>query len=254
MNIVLVTQDSPFYLAESLDYLIANLPGHSKIQAAVVLSASPFGKRQTAFQKMLHTYRTFGPGFFSHYAWRFLTSRMIPTRSVSHVLSKHGVEIVTLEAGINKRSSLETLRSYRPDLIVSVQANVIFKKPLIELAPRGCLNVHTALLPKYRGLMPTFWVLKNDEQETGVSVFFIDEGIDSGPILVQERIRIGQRTLDQLIRDTKKLGMDALISAISLVESGDYQLIPNDDDLMTYYSFPTRDDVREFLRKGKRFF
>jgi len=50
------------------------------------------------------------------------------------------------------------------------------------LAPKGCLNLHSALLPKYRGLMPSFWVLKNNENKTGVSVFFVDKGIDSGPI------------------------------------------------------------------------
>ena len=65
--------------------------------------------------------------------------------------------------------------------------NQIFKKQIIELAPKGCINLHTALLPKYRGLMPTFWVLKNNEKYTGVSVFFVDKGIDSGPIIVQRK-------------------------------------------------------------------
>ena len=46
--------------------------------------------------------------------------------------------------------------------LISILGNQIFKKPLIELAPKGCINLHTALLPKYRGLMPTFWVLKNN--------------------------------------------------------------------------------------------
>jgi methionyl-tRNA formyltransferase len=254
MNIILVTQDSPFYLAESIDRLIRNLPSHSRIAAAVMLSASPFGRRETTFQKMRHTYGTFGCSFFLRYAWRFLINRMITARRVGHALRKHGVEIITLEKSINSKASLDTIRRYRPDLIVSLQANVIFKKPLIELPPRGCINLHTALLPKYRGLMPTFWVMKNDETETGVSVFFIDEGIDSGPILAQEKIAIGDRSLDELIRDTKRLGVDALIRAIDLIEKGDYGLIPNDDSMMTYYSFPTRDDVREFLQKGKRFF
>ena len=69
----------------------------------------------------------------------------------------------------------------------------------------GCINLHTALLPKYRGLMPTFWVLKNNEKNTGVSVFFVDEGIDSGPIIVQKNISIGNMTQQELIVKTKKL-------------------------------------------------
>ena len=54
---------------------------------------------------------------------------------------------------------------------------ISIKKQIFNLAPKGCLNLHTALLPKYRGLMPTFWVLKNNETHTGVSVFFVDKGI-----------------------------------------------------------------------------
>lgn len=122
------------------------------------------------------------------------------------------------------------------------------------MAPEGCLNLHTALLPKYRGLMPSFWVLKNDENYTGVSVFFVDEGIDSGPILVQKKIKIDNRTQQELIRYTKKIGMDAIIEAIELVQSGNYKLISNPDKKMTYYSFPTRKDVKEFRKKEKKFY
>jgi methionyl-tRNA formyltransferase len=255
MNIVIVTQDSPFYLAQNIDYLIGNLPAHSRVVACVVLEPSPFGKKETTLSKMQRTYRVFGPGFFIRYALRFMSSKLDPSRNVRHVLEKHGVPIVEMKKSINSESTRTELeREFSPDLIVSIQANVIFKKPLLELPAKGCLNVHTALLPKYRGLMPTFWVMKNDEEETGVSVFFMDEGIDSEPILVQKKFLIGDRSLDQLIRDTKKLGMDALLEAIELVHEGSPSLIENDDSKQTYFSFPTREDVKEFRRKGKRFF
>ena len=254
MNLVLVTQDSPFYLAENVDYLLGGLPAHSKVVACVLLSASPFGRKDTEFEKMWRTLRIFGPGFFIRYAYRFLLSRLVAARSVRHVLRKHRIPILELEKSINSQVSRDLIATYRPDLVVSLQANVIFKKPLIEIPSKGCLNVHTALLPKYRGLMPTFWALKNDETETGVSVFFIDEGIDSGPILVQKRVEIGGRSLDGLIKQTKRIGMDALIEAVDLIHRDVYELIANEEGDMTYFSFPTRRDVKEFLRRGKRFF
>lgn len=254
MNILLVTQDTPFYLAENLEYLLSELPEHSRVVACVLLRASPFGKKRTAPGMMWRTFRTFGLGFFIRYGFRFALSHILPARSVRHVLRQHGVPAVDLEKSINSRKSREVIAGYRPDIIVSLQANVIFKKPLMELPPKGCLNVHTALLPKYRGLMPTFWVLKNDESVTGVSVFFMDEGIDSGPILVRRPIEIGDRSLDALIRDTKRVGVEALLEAIELIHRDDYRLIPNDDRDMTYFSFPTRQDVKEFLSRGKRFF
>jgi methionyl-tRNA formyltransferase len=254
VNIVMVTQDTPFYLAENIDHLLGSLPAHSRVVACVLLPASPFGRRVTDIGKMWRTLWTFGPGFAFHYGFRFIAGRLMPARGVRSVLRRHGVPVLKSGRSINSRKSREAIAAYRPDLIVSLQANVIFKKLLLETPSIGCLNVHTALLPKYRGLMPTFWALKHNEAETGVSVFFMDEGIDSGPILVQKRLEIGDLSLDGLIRRTKRMGVDALLEAIDLVDRGDYQLIANDDCDMTYFSFPSRQDVREFLGRGKRFF
>ena len=96
--------------------------------------------------------------------------------------------------------------------------------------------------------------MKNGEQETGVSVFFVDEGIDSGPILVQKRIPIGDLSLDQLIVKTKMIGMEAVAEALNKITEGSLQTIENNDEEMTYYTFPTAHDVREFRKRGKRFF
>jgi methionyl-tRNA formyltransferase len=137
---------------------------------------------------------------------------------------------------------------------VSILGNQIFKKPLLELAPMGCINLHTALLPKYRGLMPTFWVLKNNESHTGVSVFFVDEGIDSGPIIVQKKIKIANSTQKELIIKTKRIGMELIAQSINLIKNNDVNLIPNPKSEMTYFSFPKREDVEHFLKSGKNFF
>lgn len=254
MRILIITQDEPFYLAENIDYLLRNLPGHAEVAGCCLLSASPFGKRESFRKKAWKTLSIFGAGFFLHYTWRFLLNRAIPDRRVGHVLAKHRVPVIQLSRPINDPHSIDLLRSVRPDLLVSIAGNQIFRQPLIGLAPNGCLNLHTALLPKYRGLMPTFWVLRNGEKQTGVSVFFVDEGIDSGPIIVQETIDIGDRSQEELIRLTKKIGMDAVIKAIGLIESGDYTLIENDAAQKTYYPFPTRADVHEFFKAGRRFY
>jgi methionyl-tRNA formyltransferase len=82
----------------------------------------------------------------------------------------------------------------------------------------------------------------------------VDEGIDSGPILIQKKVEIGNRTQEELIKHTKKLGMDAIIEAIQQVQKGEYELIPNPDEESTYFSFPTREDVKEFKQRGKRFY
>ncbi|HFU74941.1 MAG TPA: formyl transferase [Arcobacter sp.] len=254
MKIVIITQDEPFYLVDNLKYLVENLPNHSKIVGCVVNEVSPFGKKETFFQKVKKTYDVFGLNFFLYYSFKFLKSKLNTSENITSFLEKNDIDKITLTKPINNEESVQIIKEYQPDLLVSILGNQIFKEPIINLAPKGCINLHTALLPKYRGLMPSFWVLKNDEKYTGVSVFFVDEGIDSGPIIVQEKVEIGNRTQEELIIHTKKLGMDAIIKSINLIENDSVVLIENNDDEMTYYSFPTREDVNLFLQRGKRFF
>lgn len=254
MNIVLLTQDDPFYLGENIEFLLDNLPTHSRVVACVVFDVSPFGKRESFFNKANKTLTIFGIAFFARYALRFVLSALNKKWQVKTVLRRHRIPLIDIHGGINSEESLAMIRSHEPDILVSIAGNQIFRKPLITLAPKGCLNLHTALLPKYRGLMPSFWVMKNEELETGVSVFFVDEGIDSGPILVQKRVAIGDRSQEELIKHTKQLGMDAIIEAIDLIYRDDYKLIDNNADDMTYFSFPTKEDVKIFRARGKRFF
>ena len=254
MNIVLITQADPFYLPKNIDYLIRNLPPKVRITGCVIANVSPFGKQESFSAKAIRTLKTFGIIFFVRYSLRYIRAMASPRSSVKNVVARHNIPIIPLNESINSENTLKLISDKNPDLLVSIGGNQIFKKPLIELADFGCLNLHTAALPKYRGLMPSFWVLKNQESYTAVSVFYVDEGIDSGPILVQERVEINGQSQEKLIDQTKKIGMDCIVKAISKIQVNDIKTIPNDDNEMTYYSFPTRDDVREFRRVGAKFF
>jgi len=254
MNIVILTQNDPFYLAENLAYLFSKIKKNINICGSVVFDVSPFGKKEKFYFKAKKTCDIFGFYFFMRYSWLYLKNKLDKNKNVFSVLKRHGIPIINLEEDINSIKSIKEIRKYQPDLLISIAANRIFKKQIIELAPKGCLNLHTALLPKYRGLLPSFWVLKNNEEHTGVSVFFVDEGIDSGPILVQKTINIGDKTMEQLIKCTKKLGMDAVNEAIELIYLGEYKVIENDPSKSSYYTFPTKKDVKEFFQAGKKFF
>lgn len=254
MNIVLITQKDPFYLAENIKYLLQKMPEHSKVVGCIVFDVAPFGRKQSLIDQAKDTYKTFGLKFFMHYSWLYLINKFNPKKDVRRVLEEHKVPLIELDKRINHKSSIKKINEYNPDLLVSIAGNQIFKKPIINLAPKGCLNLHTALLPKYRGLMPSFWVLRNNEKETGVSVFFVDEGIDSGDIVVQKKVTIGNKSQAELIKVTKKMGMEAIVEAINKINLGDYALIPNPEADMTYFSKPTRKDVKAFLANGKRFF
>lgn len=254
MKIIIITQNDPFYLAKNLKYLISVMPSHSKIVGCVVGDVSPFGKKESFFAKSKKTFDIFGFIFFIYYSFKFLKSKFERNTNVFRVLKDNNIPIIILNSPINNKDSVDRIKSFNPDLLVSILGNQIFKKPIIELAPKGCINLHTALLPKYRGLMPTFWVLKNNERKTGVSVFYVDKGIDSGPIILQKEVEIGDKTQAELIKVTKKIGMDAIAQSIDLIYKGTVQLIENKDSKKTYHTFPTKEDVVEFRRNGKKFF
>ena len=254
MRIVILTQDDPFYLGKNIDFLVKNMPKEAEIVGTVLFDVSPFGKRESFFDKMKKTFDVFGFKFFAYYSFKFLKSKFYGATSVARVLAKHGIPLIHITGNINSKENLNRLKEYEPDLLISIGGNQIFRRPLLDLATHGCLNLHTALLPKYRGLMPSFWVLKNNEKLTGVSVFFVDEGIDSGEILVQKKVEIGNKSQEELINHTKQIGMEAIIESVELIQKGGYNLLPNLAEEMTYFSFPTRKDVNEFYKAGKRFF
>ena len=252
-RVLILTQNEAMFLAPALGYFLRRVNANCEILGAVVFDASPFGKEQNFIQKIIATIGIFGLEFIARYGLYTVWNKTFG-RDVKQIFAKHGIPIIKITGSINSEESLETLRALDADLFISITGNQIFKKPLLDIPRFGTLNLHTALLPKYRGLMPSFWVLKNKEKQTGVSVFFVDEGIDSGPILVQKKINIENMSHWELIRMTKFLGMEAVLEGIELIQSGDYELIPNNEEDSTYYSFPTRQDVIEFKRGGNRFF
>ncbi len=253
MRIVVITQNEPFYLGKNFDYLIKILPAHSKIVGCVLTAVSPFGKKESFFRKAVKTYKIFGINFFMHYSIKYIFSIFDFRNKMNSVLKYHEIPKITISENINSPSSINIINSYKPDILVSVLGNQIFKKQIINLAPMGCINLHTALLPKYRGLMPTFWVLKNNEKRTGVSVFYVDEGIDSGPIITQKEIKINNQTHADLIRDTKRVGMELIAKSIDLIHHNKVKLIENPNENSSYYSFPSRKDVIEFKNNNKFF-
>lgn len=254
MKILLITQDNPLYISESIGRLISKLVPTNEIVGCIVSNPSPFGKKESFYRKILKTYKIFGFKFFTYYSWLYILNKFIKRNSLSSILQEHSVKKITLPNSVNHPDSLAEVRKLSPDLMISLAGNEIFRKDFINIPPRGCLNLHTALLPKYRGLMPTFWALKHNEEYTGVSVFFVDEGIDSGDIVIQKKIKINNMTQSELIKKTKSVGVDAIVEAVTDINNDNVNIIENNDSKMTYFSFPTKKDVKEFRLKNKKFF
>ncbi|MFQ5521020.1 MAG: methionyl-tRNA formyltransferase, partial [Candidatus Methylomirabilia bacterium] len=113
----------------------------------------------------------------------------------------------------------DRLRAFVPEVAVVVAFGQILPRGVLEVPNRGSINVHASLLPRYRGAAPINWALIRGESETGLTTFVMDEGMDTGPILLQERVPIDlQETAGGLAARLSRLGADLLLKTLSQLD------------------------------------
>ncbi len=255
----IITQEDCLYLPSFLHTVLR----HRRDRVVGITILPALMPKQTWSTTLRDHLALYGPAQFLKQGARYavrrgldLSSRCVPIPvfySVAAVAAHHGVPQVST-ASVNAKPYLDRLRSLDLDLVISINASQVFRHDLLALPRLGCINVHGALLPKYRGRLPSFWVLANGERETGATVHFMNEALDDGPILLQERVPIApDDTQDTLIRKTKATGARLVIEAIDRLEHGSVRTQPNDRSEATYYSFPTRADGRRLRQQGRRF-
>ena len=146
-------------------------------------------------------------------------------------------EKVTSEAGLDK------LTEWAPDLIVVVAYGQILGKEVLELPELGCINVHASLLPKYRGAAPLHRALINGEEVTGVTTMQMDEGMDTGDIILQEEVKIiPQDTVGSLHDKLATTGANLLLETLTKIDAGTAPRISQNDEEATYAAKVTKDD------------
>ncbi len=142
--------------------------------------------------------------------------KTLPT-PVKLLAQKYNINVLT-----EKDIDYETIQKLSPELSIVVSFGKIIPKSIIDLHKIGMLNVHFSLLPKYRGAAPIQWCLLNGEKETGVTIFWLDEGIDTGDIFVQEKIEVNEE--DDYYSLSKKLvdvGCNLLENVIERIAKGE---------------------------------
>tara|TARA_B100001175_G_C19360966_1_gene567074 strand:+ start:83 stop:862 length:780 start_codon:yes stop_codon:yes gene_type:complete len=154
------------------------------------------------------------------------------------------------EKNINNSEFVSKLKDLDLDLIVSFSAPSIFKSELLSLPKKGCINLHCSLLPKYSGILPSFWTLFNDEKETGATVHYMDDEIDNGDILGQKSVKILKSdSMFDIIKRTKKIGGTLMVNVIHDIMTNNIKLIKNKVNHEKYHSWPTDLDFKNFAKK-----
>ncbi len=131
-------------------------------------------------------------------------------------------------------AAAETIRELAPDLIVVVAYGRILPKEVLELPRYGCINLHVSLLPKYRGSAPIQWSVINGDERTGVTIMQLDEGLDTGDILMVEPVDIGpEETSGELFDRISAVGAETLLRCIGEIEVGRVTPVPQDHSKAT---------------------
>ena len=129
---------------------------------------------------------------------------------------------------------LETFRQLAPDLVIVAAFGQILPGEIIHGPREGCINIHPSLLPKYRGAAPINWALIRGEEKTGVTIMRMDEGVDSGDILLQEETPIGEEETFGALHDRlANMGAGLLLKALAQLEAGTLRPRPQDHRLAT---------------------
>ena len=137
------------------------------------------------------------------------------------------------------------IKEINPDLIVVVAYGKILPKEIIDIPKYGIINVHSSLLPKYRGASPIHSAILNGDKESGVSIMYIEEGLDSGDVILKETCEITEDdTLGTLHDRLKELGAIGLEKALKVIEVGEVKAEKQDDSKATFVKPITKEQAK----------
>jgi len=161
---------------------------------------------------------------------------------VKSLALEHGIPVLQ-PARVRDAAFVETIRSLAPDLIVVVAFGQILPKALLDIPPMGCVNVHSSLLPRYRGAAPLNWCLINGEPETGVTTMLMDQGLDTGPILLKRSTAIDENEDIVSLHDRMAaMGAQLLAETVEGLAAGLIEPQEQDDSQSCYAPLLRKED------------
>jgi len=178
--------------------------------------------------------------------------RIITPPPVKKIALEKGIPIFQPE-NVKSEAFIHQLRELKPDLILVAAFGQILPKAVLEIPRIGCLNVHASLLPAYRGAAPIQWAIINGEDKTGVTIMWMNEGMDTGDIFFQEALSIDENwTSEDLFRELAALGGKMTALALDRIEAGDILRVPQDNRKATYAPMLKKADGKIDWSKSNR--
>jgi methionyl-tRNA formyltransferase len=256
MRVVILTQEDGFFIPKNIDKVagICNV-----IEVVNIDGKGSLNNKLSDFIKWFGILQVLKMGVFVY--WRkiknvvdgFVGYKLLNgLGSVESIAKKNRIAYQSIK-NVNDNDFVNHIKKINPDLIISFSAPQVIKEPLLSFPKYGVINVHGSLLPDYRGCMPSFWYLYNDEKWGGATVHYMSAAIDDGSIILQDKISLeGCETMFDVMNKTKELGGDLMVRAILSIKNHTVEVKPNNTSEGRYYTWPKIEESRKFLRNGKR--
>lgn len=247
LRVLVITEDDPLYVIRFFESFFPAVPVDIELIGITVSAAFHESTLSTA-RRMLGFY---GPVDFARLCMRFASVKL-RRHSIPRLARAAGIPVLEASS-VNDPGYLKQVRELAPDVIVSVAAPEIFKEELLSIPRLGCVNIHSGRLPRYRGMMPTFWQLLAGEAHATVTIHEMVAKLDAGRILATLDFPLHKRDrLDRVIRETKQAGAGLMIDVLQQLRQGRTEPRELDMEQADYHSFPTKKDVRAFRDRGHR--
>lgn len=195
---------TPEIAAKSLSTMLQTLPGEYSVCGVFTREDKPVGRKQ-----------------------------ILTAPPVKQVAQEHGI-VVFQPKTLRTAQAVEQVKQLAPDLIVVVAYGRILPQEILDIPRYGAINLHVSLLPKYRGAAPVQWAVIHGEQETGVTIMQLDAGLDTGDILLVQKVPIPEdMTSGELFESVSEAGADLLCTAIQRIAEGKVTPVPQQHELAT---------------------
>lgn len=181
-----------------------------------------------------------------------LLFRKWPLRHI-HALAKSNNIPVIDTRDINSPEVTGCIKKYKADYLLCAHFNQLIKEPVFEIDTMQCINIHPSLLPSYKGADPVFFAMRDEAEEIGVTLHKMNQGFDSGEILLQTSIKTDLQK--SLFFNNCELYKEGITLALRWIKNESICLQPklmNTESNESYYSWPSRTDVTTFIKSGKR--
>lgn len=257
MRVTFLTQDDPIYILPFFESFFSAEVDPIEVTGIFACRSMGNRKRGKLLRELLTLYGLTGlTKMFCLQGRARLLSKLGAVASASHSIEelarKHAIPYRRID-NPNKRESFASIASHRPDVLISVACPFILRAPLLQLPRLAALNIHHAPLPRYKGMMPTFWQMYHGESSVGITIHTMSEKLDEGRILLQDSTPIEPReTMHELIRRSKRNGAQSMLGLLRRYAAGAFPSPVATTEESSYFTFPTGAQMREFRRRGLR--